>query len=162
VEDVEEIIQFAKRLTLETGRFMPTVFLKGSEGKVAIGIENFGKTDEKQKDMLNAGAFTALRHHVGELELLVIVSEAWMSMANEKGELEVRPSLDPKRIETLIVNSLDPFTQEETMTVFEMVRDTKGKVTDLKQKSFPKEGSIKGTLLPAFLKGYQMVRPTTN
>jgi hypothetical protein len=162
VQDVEEIVQLVKKLTLEAGSCQPTVFVNGSQQKVAIGMKNFGETsDARARDMLNAGTFTAYKHSVGELESLVFVSEAWMSEVNEKGEL-VQPSRDPKRIETLIINCLDVATQDETVRMFEMVRNPKGELTDLNQMSLPEGGRVKGMLLPAFLKGYQLVRPVTN
>lgn len=162
MEDVEEIVQFVRKATLEAGACYPTIFVKGSEGKVAIGLEAFGETsDARERHMLNAGSFTAYKHSVGELEKLIFASEAWMSKADEKGEF-IQPSRDPKRIETLIINCLDVATQEETMIWFEIVRDRQGKLTDLKQMSLPDGISVKGILLPAFQKGYQIVRPVTN
>ena len=76
MEDVEEIVRLAKKWLLEQGHHLPMVFLKGKEGKETIVLENFGATDEKQKDMLNAGTFAAFKHNIGEFELLVFVSEA--------------------------------------------------------------------------------------
>lgn len=158
----EGIIQFVKKGALEFGGFEPTVFVQGSQGKVAIELKQFGETsDIRENNMLNAGAFTAYKHNVGELEKLIFASEAWMGRANKEGEF-IQPSLDPKRIETLIINSLDTSTQEETMICFEMVRDPKGKLTNLKQTSLPETVSVKGILLPAFQKGYRMIRPVNN
>jgi len=161
VEDVEEIIQVAKKLMLEAGNYGPTVFLKGSEGKVAIGLAEFGETaDKRERDMLNAGAFAACKHSVGELELIVFVSEAWMGT-----NMDIQPSKDPKRIEVLLVNILDTATQEERLVMFEIVRNKQQKVIDLKKPSMPdydKAESVKGILLPAFQKGYQLIRPVTN
>jgi hypothetical protein len=162
VDDVEEIVQLAKKLVLETGYHEPIIFVKGSEGRVALEFKSFGETSEQRRlMMLNAGSRMAYEHHVGELEKLIFVDEAWMSKANEKGEF-MQPSRDPKRIETLIVNSLDVATHEETMICFEMVRDPQGKITDLKQMSLPDGTSVQGMLLPAFQKGYQLIRPVTN
>lgn len=160
--DVEEIVQFVKKTTLELGKCYPTVFVKGSQGKVAIGLEEFGETsDVREMHMLNAGTFTAHKHSVGELELLVFAGEAWMSMVKGK-ENFIQPSLDPNHIEALLINSLDMATQDETLIAFEVVKDRKGKITDLKQMSLPDGGSVKGRLLPAFQKGYQIIRPITN
>lgn len=161
MEDVEEIVQFAKKLMLETGSYGPTIFLKGSEGKVAIGLADFGETaDKRERDMLNAGAFAAVKHSVGELELIVFVSEAWMGR-----NFDIQPSKDPRRVEVLLINSLDTATQEQKMVTLEVVRSKQGKVTDFKKPSIPeldKVYDVKGILLPAFLKGYQVIRPVTN
>ncbi len=162
MDDVAEIVQLAKKIVLDTGYFEPTVFIKGSERKLAVQPETFGQTaDDRQRNMLNMGAYIAYKQNVGELEILIFADEAWMSKPDKNGEF-IQPSLDPKRIETLIINSLDARTQEETMICFEMVRNTQGKVTNLKQMSLPDGGSVKGNLLPAFQKGYQFIRPVRN
>lgn len=158
VEDVEEIVQLAKKLMLETGSHEPVVFLKGSEGKMAVALSRFGdNADKRAHDMLNAGAFTAVKHNVGELELLVFVSEAWMGM-----NFDIQPSKDPKRVEALIITSLNTGTWEQNMIMFEIVRNHQKQVTDLKQNVLPKYDSIESPLLIAFLKGYQSIRPVTN
>jgi hypothetical protein len=108
VEDVEQIVQFVKKVTLTCHGFEPTVFVKGSKDRIAVEIKEFGVYMDKRTQMLNSGTFTALRHNVGELQLLILASEAWMSR-----NLTMRPSKDPKRIEVLIINSLDVATQEE-------------------------------------------------
>src|SRR5689334_402090 len=116
---------------LEAGSHGPTVFLKGSEGKVAIALAEFGESaNKREQDMLNAGAYAAYKHSVGELELIVFVSEAWMGR-----NMDVQPSKDPQRIEVLLINSLDTATQEQQLVSFEIVRNTQGKVTDLKKPS---------------------------
>ena len=157
----DEVIEFVKKVTLEVGVCDPIIFVKGSKGKVAIGMGKFGETsDVREKYMLNAGTFTAYKHSVGELEKLIFADEAWMSPF--RGEHFVRPSKDPSRVETLIINSLDPTNQEQTILCFEMIRDSKKKLIDLKQMSLPGGVSVKGMLLPAFQKGYQIVQPTVN
>jgi hypothetical protein len=133
---------------------------KASEGKMAIGMKVFGETsDDRERHMLNAGTFTAYKHYVGELEKLIFVDEAWMSPAREEF---IQPSKDPNRVETLIINSLNPITQEQTMICFEMIRDSKKKLISFKQMSLPGGSTVQGRLLPAFLKGYQFVQPTTS
>ncbi len=115
MDDVAEIVQLAKKIVLDTGYFEPTVFIKGSERKLAVQPETFGQTaDDRQRNMLNMGAYIAYKQNVGELEILIFADEAWMSKPDKNGEF-IQPSLDPKRIETLIINSLDARTQEETM-----------------------------------------------
>ncbi len=163
MDEVEKIVQLAKKLMLESGYHEPIVFFKGSEGKGVIALDTFGKNaDERTKDMLNAGAYSALKRNVGELELIVFVSEAWMGRATKKEEDIILPSLDPKRVEALIITSFDTATKEQTMIMFEVVRNRQDKVIDLKQNSLNSVGSVESPLLPAFLKGYKIIRPTTN
>src|SRR5437016_2080198 len=98
------------------------IFIKGSQGKVFFDLKSFGDTsDQRQRTMLNMGTHLAYQHNVGELEKLILVNEAWMSKADKNGEF-IRPALDPKRIEVVLVNYLDVPTQEETIIMFEMVR----------------------------------------
>ena len=158
MDEVKEIIDIAKQLMLRDGYHAPMVFAKGTKSKVVVVLESFGNTaDERVGDMLNAGAMVADKRNIGELEQIVLVNEAWMSR-----NVEVMPSQDPKRIEVLVINSLDTSTQEEHLTAFEIVRNPKGQVIDLKQAVLPEKGSAKGTLLTAFQKGYQIVSPVLN
>lgn len=158
VEDVEQIIQLAKKLILEMGYHEPILFVKGTEKNLVLNFKEFGATsDERARQMLNAGANMAYKDNVGELEALVFVDEAWMGT-----NIDIQPSKDPKRIEVLVINTFDMATQEERLIVFEMVRDPKGKLIDLKKPDLPEPGSVKGMLLPAFRKGYQMISPVAN
>src|SRR5689334_4916643 len=104
------------------------VFAKGTDKKAAIQLAKFGATaTERELDMLNTGTWLACKQNVGDLELIVFVSEGWMST-----NLSVLPSKDPKHIEVLQIASLDVRTQEQQFTCFEVKRDPKGTVLDLK------------------------------
>jgi len=158
VDEVKEIADFAKQFMLKAGYHAPMVFVKGTTGKVAVELKSFGDTnDERVLNMLNAGTHTACKSNVGELELIVLISEAWMSR-----NLDMLPSKDPKHTEMLMINSLDARTQEENMTAFEIIRDPRGQVISLKDWDLPDGGSVKGNLLPAFQKGYQIISPVLN
>jgi len=158
VDDVKAITEIAKRVFLTDGYHAPMVFAKGTNGKVALEFKNFGATSgERERDMLNAGTFIACKSNVGELELIVFVNEAWQST-----NANVLPSQDPKRVEVLVINSLDARTQEERLLIFEVKRDPKGKVLDLKELALPEKVETKGRLLLAFQKGYQIVSPVHN
>jgi len=158
VDEVKSITDIAKQLMLHDGYHAPIVFAKGTKSKVFTYLESFGNTAlERAKDMLYAGAMVADKHNVGELELIVLVNEAWMSR-----NPDVLPSHDPKRIEVLLINSLDARTQEEQLIAFEIVRNNQEKDVDLKQIVLPEKVSTKGRLLPAFQKGYQLVSPVLN
>ncbi len=158
MEIVDQIIQLAKKLILEMGYHEPILFIKGSKTNVVLNFKEFGDTsDKRERAMLNAGANLAYKDNVGELEALVFVDEAWMGT-----NINIQPSKDPNRIEVLLINTLDTATQEESLIMFEMVRNQKGKIIDLKQNSLPEEGSAEGILLPAFQKGYKLISPVTN
>jgi len=158
MDEVKKIADVPKAFMLKAGYHGPTVYVKGTNDKLAVGLESFGDTNEQRvRDMHDVGTWTALKHNVGELKLIVFVSEAWISK-----NPDVLPSKDPKRQEMLLINSLDARTQEEHITAFEVIRDPKGQVVDLKDWSLPEQGSVKGTLLPAFQGGYQLVSPVLN
>jgi len=158
VDEIKKIADIAKALMLRDGYHAPIVFVEGTNGKVAVLLESFGNTnDERVQDMLKVGIKTAIEHNVGELDLIIFVSEAWIGTS-----LDVLPSLDPKRTEMLMISSLDARTQDEDIQGFEVIRDQKGQVINLKDWSHPASGSVKGNLLQAFQKGYQIVRPVLN
>src|SRR5690348_17239973 len=107
VEIVEQIVQLAKELVLESGYHEPILFIQGTKGNIVLNFKEFGDTsDKREQNMLNAGATLAYRQHVGELEALVFVDEAWMGT-----NIDIQPSKDPKRIEVLLINTLDPGTK---------------------------------------------------
>lgn len=158
MDEVSKIADIAKVLFLRDGYHMPMVFVKGEKDKAFIGLEQFGDTSDKRElDMLNCGTWFASKHNVGDLELIVFVCEAWIGT-----NINVPPSLDPKRIEVLVVNSLDARTQEEKLLNFEVKRDPKGTVLDLKELVLPETVVTRGRLLPAFQKGYQIISPVHN
>lgn len=158
MDDVKTIAELAKQLMLKDGYHAPMVFIKGTNGNVAVEMKSFGDTNyERVRNMLRVGMFTASKSNVGELELIVLVSEAWISK-----NFDMLPSQDPKHTELLLINSLDARTQEENIIGFEIIRDQKGQVVDFKDWSTPDKGSVKGTLLPAFQKGYQIFSPVLN
>jgi len=158
VNELKEIIDIAKKLMLRDGYHAPMVFAKGTKCNVIVALEIFGNTaEERVEDMVNAGAMLADKRNVGELEQIVLVNEAWIGK-----NLDVMPSQDPNRIEVLTINSLDTSTQDENLTLFEVMRNPKGQVTDLKQVVLPENGSVKGKLLTAFQNGYLIEIPVLN
>jgi len=159
VDDVKAITDIAKRVFLEDGYHNPMVFVKGTRSKVAVEVKNFGD-DAYQRElaMLNMGTFVACKSNVGELDLVVIVIEAWMST-----DLTMLPSQSPKRIEVLAINFLDVTTQEEKATSFKIIRDNRGKAVELRPYDKSTDFyEVKGHLLPAFVKGYRAVSPVHN
>ena len=158
MDEVKQIADLARKIFLHDGYHVPMVFVKGTCGKVVLELKHFGATaQEREMDMLNAGTLVACKCNVGDLELIVHVSEGWMGT-----NIHILPSQDPKHIEVLMVNSLDARTQEERLLIFEVKRDPKGTVTDLREVDLPKSGEPKGKLLPAFQKGYQIISPVHN
>lgn len=157
-EILKEIIDTAKQVMLRDAYHSPLLFVRGKTKNVFTSLPNFGDTnDERVWKMLNAGTQVACKSNVGELDTMILVTEAWMST-----NLTVQPSKDPKRIEVLLINSLDARTGEEEIRMFEIIRDRQQKVIDLKDCPLPGGVSAKGSLLPAFQKGYQLISPVKN
>jgi hypothetical protein len=159
MDDVKEIIDLAKKVFLQDGYHNPMVFVKGTGGKVAVEVKNFGDNAyQRELDMLNMGTFVACKSNVGELDLIVIVTEAWMSR-----DLTMLPSQSPKRIEVLMINFLNVITQEEKATTFRIIRDKWGKAIELRPLDKSSDFvEVKGHLLPAFVKGYRVISPVRN
>jgi hypothetical protein len=158
VDEVKLIANLARKLFLLDGYHVPMVFVKGTKGKVFFQLIRFGETaDERELDMLNAGTLIARKRNVGELELIIHVCEGWLGT-----NINILPSEDPRRTEVLLVNSLDARTQDEQLVTFTVSRDSRGNVIDLKERVLPEAVETKGRLLPAFLKGYQIVSPVKN
>jgi len=157
MDEVKAIADLAKTIFLHDGYHVPVVYVKGTTGKTALGLKLGDTSDAREMDMLNAGTFLACKHHVGDLELLIYVCEAWMGT-----NLNVLPSKDPNHIEVLLINSLDIRTNKEALQAFEIKRDPKGNVLDLQDLRLPESVETQGRLLPAFLKGYQIISPVHN
>jgi len=135
------------------------VFVKGTNGKVVVEVKNFGDTsNQRELAMLNMGTYVACNRNVGDLDMIAIVTEAWMSR-----NLEMLPSRDPKRVEVLMINFLDVVDQKEKAIMFEIVRDKIGKPVDLKPCDESSDSlEVKGYLLPAFVRGYKVISPVKN
>ena len=158
MDEVQKIADVAKSIFLRDGYHAPIVIANGTKGGRAVLLEQFGDTaDARIKDMFSAGALLAQKGNIGELELIVFVSEGWMGT-----NITILPSQDPKRREVLLINSLDARTQEEHTLQYEIKRDPKGQVLDLKELVFSDKVVSKGWLLPAFRKGYQTISPVHN
>jgi len=159
VDEVKKIIDIAKQVFLQDGYHAPMVFVKGDKGKVVVEIKNFGNDSyQREQIMLNLGTYVACKQNVGDLDLVVIVSEAWTSR-----NLTMLPSQNPKRIEVLSINFLDVGSLEEKATMFTVLRDRFGKAVGL--RPFDKSTDffdVKGHLLPAFVRGYSVISPVHN
>jgi len=159
VDEVKKIIEIAKQVFLQDGYHAPMVFIKGDKGKVVVEMKNFGSNSyQRELDMLNLGTDVACKHNVGDMDLVVIVSEAWASRT-----MQMLPSRDPKRIEILSINFLNVGSQEEKASMFQVIRNKWGKAIEL--RPFDKSTEffeVKGHILPAFVRGYKVISPVHN
>jgi hypothetical protein len=159
VDEVKKIIEIAKQVFLHDGYHAPMVFVKGDKGKIVVEIKNFGNDSyQRELTMLNLGTYVACKQNVGDLDLVVIVSEAWTSR-----NLTMLPSQNPKRIEVLSINFLDVGSHEEKASMFQVIRNKWGKAIEL--RPFDKSTEffeVKGHILPAFVRGYKVISPVHN
>ena len=100
---------------------------------------------------------TQLAHSrtVGEIDLLVLVTEAWASPARVPFNI---PSQDKNRCEVLVISALDGVTKVQKLLLFACIRAQNGVVTDLKPLPVPALVNVEGPLLRAFLTGYRLVQ----
>jgi hypothetical protein len=150
--DVDEIVKLTKEYVTQFGNHPATLFVVGTNSKGGVSFSDFGQDhDQRVRAMAQAGLQVAREKDVGELEQLIFICEAWASPPRKEF---VRPSRDPNHIEVLLVNTLDVPTDKQELHMFEIERDTKGNVSDLKQVTSPKEGVVASPLLPAFVAGF--------
>jgi len=159
VDEVKKIIEIAKQVFLHDGYHAPMVFVNGDKGKVVVEIKNFGNDSyQRELTMLNLGTSVACEHNVGDLDLVIIVSEAWTSR-----DTTMLPSQNPRRIEVLSINFLDVGTKEEKATIFQVIRDRWGKAIKLRPFDTSTDFfEVKGHMLPAFVRGYTVISPVHN
>jgi len=159
VDEVKKIIDIAKEVFLQDGYHAPMVFVKGDKGKVVVEIKNFGNDSyQRELTMLNLGTHVACEQNVGDLDLVVIVSEAWANRT-----MQMLPSRDPKRIEILSINFLNVGSQEEKAAVFKVIRDRWGKAIELRPYDESTDFfEVKGHILPAFVRRYKVISPVHN
>jgi hypothetical protein len=157
--EMDGMVQIARLIALKQGYHIPMLFLDGTIAKAPMILGKFpDEHEEKVKYLYRAGKNFSKKNEIGKLNKVFFISEAWMGRitnteAFERGEF-IRPSLDPKRIETLVVSCLDCATKAQTVKTLEYVRDQKGDLTELKDVDLPDGVIAKSLLLPAFVVGY--------
>jgi len=104
------------------------------------------------------GQVAAKSGRIDQLQQVFMVSEGWMSIAHENKPPEMIPSRDPNRKEVLIISGMQIQERKKHMKVFEILRDSSGKATDLEEflPDEEKDNSVDVPLLDAFVDGFQM------
>jgi hypothetical protein len=92
---------------------------------------------------------------VGEIDLVVLVTQAWASPAREPF---IYPHKDKNRCEVLVISALDGQTKEQKLFLYACIREPNGVVTDLKPLPVPALVKVEGPLLRAFLTGYRLIQ----
>jgi hypothetical protein len=82
------------------------------------------------------------------------ITEGWLSFT-DNGELQTRPSEDPKRLEVLLIAGLYLLHAKHSLVILEMVRDKADQLIELREhRRLVEDGRTDSPLLNAFVMGY--------
>ncbi len=156
--DIESIAISAKETLLRDGHHLPMVIGVGNEGQgIAQLAGNLETNEERTRAMWILGKVFRKDGRLGQLHKVFFVSEGWMSVATKTSGNIIRPSQDPSRLEVLVVSELDLLNRKTNMLLYEMVRNEKGELREIKpyQVDGGKSGlETRSSLLEAFFRGY--------
>lgn len=134
------------------------LLVEGSAHGLMIPLYDLpAESDAKQERLFMAGLAVGKTGTVGDLRQVFFIAEAWMSAAIGGKIPDVPPSKDPRRVEVLIITSLAVAPKETDALLFELIRDPRGHLLDVKEAPrLPEKGSYDSPLMEAFLQGYQL------
>lgn len=156
--DIEHIAAIAKENLLKYGNHVPTVIAVGTLGQGIGQLEGELETSEDRAQAMRVlGRVFRREGYIGELHKVFFVSEGWMSVAAKTGGNIIRPSQDPNKLEVLVVSELDLPSRKTNLLLYEMERDEKGGLRDV--KPYQVEDTTSGLetrsyLLEEFFRGY--------
>jgi hypothetical protein len=156
---LDEIISNAKEIMLRNGQHVPTLIVEGSKNLVVGHLNDMPATHGERRELMRfLGQATAKSGRVDQLRQIYMISEGWLSVADDDKPPALIPSQDPQRVEVLIISSIHLEERNKQMKLFEVLRDIDEKVTDLEEflPEDRKDGSVDVPLLDAFVDGYQM------
>ena len=145
---VEHLHEKVKANMLRDGNLMPVVFLLSREGMGIIGGE-FGNREEKEHFAKEVRRIAQENHAIGA----IFASESWILEVKKGDEGFDNPtgfgeiSENPKRKEVVVI--MEEYLDECYMTGYEIIRDKKGEVVELKKGM--SESSGRGDLGGTFM-----------
>jgi hypothetical protein len=151
----DDIITKAKYDMYRQGGMPPTLYVCGTKQQVSFPMPQAQNDIGQAEQMVNAAITLALFGAVGDIDLVVLVSDAWVSPAREPFMI---PSRDPNRCEVLLISALDGQTKEQTLLLFACMREQNKAIIDLKPLPVPAGVKVEGPLLRAFLTGYRLAK----
>ena len=154
---IEEIAAIAKENLLREGSHIPTVIAQGTGTTIAFQFTEFGKSaQDRRQQMYQVGILLAQEGDVGILRQAFFVGEGWMSKVEVGKGLAHAPSKNTQRKEILFISHCDVSGSEpkSEMRVWEMVRNTKGKLINLVE--FDHHTNVEDSILDNFVAGYAM------
>ena len=165
--DLQKIAEQARELTVQDGYHAPTFIVEGKSGQAVVGTNGF-PTEDKHKQLYLLGEQIAAEENMGRLERVVLVSEAWVSIAESPNDnpsveeveqtMNCLPSQDPDRVEVLTVASFSPPSGKSTVIIYEMKRDINNNLTDVEAWDESKDTSTmnaQSPLLESFAAGFE-------
>ncbi len=159
---IKEVCELAKQTALAYSGHVPMLIVNGSKSSAICQLESLPDTHEaKAQRMAMTGFSLARKNEIGLPKQVFLVTEGWMSTAKDGKIPQIRPSQDPNRKEVLLVNSLNVQPRQLDGVVFEILRDRKAKIVELKELQLHPKESEKGEplkmespLLDAFVFGF--------
>ena len=154
----EQTKTLVKEITMAQGGHNPQLFAFTEKG-VALLILDDLPSDHDQKVFLFRLAGAKLANSTGteQINELHFVSEAWFSIQKNEQEF-IQPSQDPDKKEAIIIVGKDYQNNTSNMSNLEMIRDTAGKLIELKDTGNDEEQSFESPLLDAFKQGFEEAR----
>jgi hypothetical protein len=151
----EDVIRIAQEVILRDGYHRPTVIVDGSWQNLAVQIDSLAPThDGRAQQLFLLGAILAEHGEYGVLQQVFLISEAWMSVTALSNAVPIQPSQDPLRKEILAISRLQIEPRQTDMVVFEMKRNSGGKLIQL-ERQLEREGAdtVESPLLAALAIG---------
>jgi hypothetical protein len=136
------------------GGITPTLYVCGTRKTASILMPEAQNKSGRTEQLIRLATQLAHSRTVGEIDLVVLVAQAWASPARMPF---IIPSQDKNRCEVLVISALDGLTKVQTLLLFACIRAQNGVVTDLKPLPVPAYVKVEGPLLRAFLTGYRLV-----
>ena len=136
------------------GGITPTLIVCGTKKTVSFLMPESEKHIGRAEQLIGLATQLAHSRTVGEIDLVVLVTQAWASPARMPF---IIPSQDKNRCEVLVISALAAVTKVQTLLLFACIRAQNGVVTDLKALPVPAYVKVEGPLLRAFLTGYRLV-----
>jgi hypothetical protein len=150
----DHIITTAKYTMYRRGGMPPTLYVCGTRQTVSFPMPQAKNPVGRAEQMIHTAIQLAQAGTVGDIELLVFVSDAWASPARDPVYI---PSQDKNRCEVLLISALGQ-TKEQKLLLYACIREQNGVLTDLKPLPVPADVNVEGPLLRAFLTGYRLVQ----
>lgn len=143
---------------IQDGYHVPTLIAEGDKQPIITAVEPFAKTHEGRAQQLFVLGFTlAQLGEIGVLQQVFLITEAWMSVAQD-GELpDVAPSQDPQRKEILVVSRQQVRPPKTETVIFEMKRNEEGTLIAVESADYSfghTPEHAESPLLDAFVHGF--------